>query len=292
MTEYIIENKNLKVTVSSYGAEIISVISKEDGKEHIWNANPGAWKRHAPVLFPLVGKYKDDKSKYNDKEYSMTQHGFARDMEFELLSKSENSISMNLLANDETFKKYPFDFELICTYVLKDNSIFVGWNVVNKGNETMYFSIGGHPAFIGSNDTLKDASIVFNDVKDEITYRLLNDKGLIVRNDFIMNLTADGSVKLSEDFFDRDAYVFENSQSKSISLVEDGKKIVTVNFDAPVFGIWSAAKKNVPFVCIEPWYGRTDGEDFDGDITSREWGNVLNAGSTFNERYEIVIENI
>lgn len=285
MAQYIIENESFKVVVDSMGCELTSVVRKADGREFIWNADPAAWKRHAPVLFPLIGKYKDDTSVYAGKEYHMGQHGFARDMEFTLVSADDKKVAMVLKQSEASKEKYPFDFELICSYALDDNVVTAGWEVRNPAKETMYFSIGGHPAFVGEGATLSDASLHFETDKNEIGYSLIAGKGLMGRDVYPLALDENKCAKMSPDFFDKDALIVENSQCKTVSLVENGEKFVTVTFDAPVFGIWSAAAKNVPFVCIEPWYGRTDAVDFTGEIKDREWGNKLEEGEVFKASY-------
>ena len=136
--EYKIENEFLEAVVCSKGCELVSVKTKKDGAEHIWQGNPDAWKRHAPVLFPLVGKYKDNKTEYQGKTYEMSQHGFARDMEFVPVSKTKDSIVMNLTDTKETLEKYPFHFELQCSFTLKGSSIEAGWKVINSDAETSF----------------------------------------------------------------------------------------------------------------------------------------------------------
>lgn len=284
---YIIENEVLKVTICSKGCEIISAVTKNDGQERIWQANPEAWKRHAPVLFPLVGKYKDNQVTYQGKQYEMLQHGFARDMEFTLAGQSGDSIEMKLSDTPETLEKYPFAFELLCSYTLKGSSIEVGWRVINTNQEMMYFSIGAHPAFICPGKTsLSGCEIAFATEKKELYYKLLNEDGLVKDKRYAMPLSG-AAVEVSTDFFDRDAYIFEDSQCSGVSLLDDEKPFVSVRFDTPVVGLWSPAGKNVPFICIEPWYGRADSADFAGTLAMREWGNALAAGEIFEQGYTI-----
>ena len=148
MAEYVLENNILKVTVDSKGCEIRDVLCKTDNTHRMWNANPEGWKRVAPVLFPLIGKYKDNQSIYNGKVYEMGQHGFARDMEFTLVKHNDGMLVMRLESDESTKEKYPFDFALELEYHLIDNEIKEVYRVINKDNVMMHFSIGGHPAFV------------------------------------------------------------------------------------------------------------------------------------------------
>lgn len=287
MVEYVIENTELKAVISSKGSELISAVLKKDNSERIWQANPESWKRHAPILFPLVGKYRNNQSEYRGKIYEMFQHGFARDMEFTLMEQTEDSITMKLEQTEETLKQYPFAFELLCRYALQGSRIAVSWKVVNTNHETMYFSIGAHPAFIcPGKESLAGCEVCFETEKSVLTYELLNEKGLVEAQQYALKL-QDSRVSVSSDFFDHDAYVFENDQCNRVSLLDDGKPFVSVSFDAPVFGLWSPAYKNVPFICIEPWYGRADRDSFTGSLKEREWGNALEAGQVFELSYEI-----
>lgn len=294
MAEYILENEPFKAVVSSKGCELISVVRKTDGREYLWCGAPEIWKRHAPVLFPLVGKYRNDTVRHDGKTYHMTQHGFARDLEFELTEQTDTSVWMRLAATPDTKEQYPFDFILYCGYQLTENRVSVFWRVENKDTETLYFSLGGHPAFTcgqersGNSASMAGCTLAFNTFQPVIRYRLLNQEGLVAENINGLALGQQGRVSVTPDFFDRDAYIIEHNQCHCVSLEQDGKAFVTVSFDAPVFGLWSPPHKNVPFVCIEPWYGRADSADFDGALKERAWGNELAPGETFRARYEIL----
>ena len=281
--QYKIYNDDFDVIIDSKGCVIISVVRKQDSKQYIWNCNPDAWKRHTPVLFPLVGRYKNDTSVYKGKEYHMTQHGFARDSEFTLVHKEDNVIIMKLISSEETKQKYPFDFELMITHRLSGNNISTIWEVKNTGDDVMYFSIGGHPAFVCGDNAI-GAQIRFDTEDDKVAYKLLSEDGLLMTEEHNLTLSIYNDT-ITKEFFDKDALIVENSGIKSVSLSKDCEPVVEVMFKAPVFGLWSAAGKGVPFVCIEPWYGRTDAIDSDGSLTAREWGNELAGGETFTGGY-------
>ena len=275
-----LENNFLAISIDTHGAELSSVFNKKENKEMLWQGDPAYWGRKSPVLFPVVGKYRNGKTTFEGKEYASGQHGFARDSEFTLVEETVDRLSFQLTGNADTLKQYPFNFSLICSYGLIDNKILVGWAVKNTDTKTIYFSIGAHPAFY-----CKKGETVLSMNGENLQYNLINGDGLYtspkynIENEFVLN----------DSVFDNDALIIENSDVNEISLIDNDKKYLTVKFDAKVFGIWSPAKKNAPFVCIEPWYGRCDAEDFEGDITAREWSNSLEANETWYKEYEIEI---
>lgn len=282
---YNISNEELTVSIESFGAEIRS-IKDQSGHEYMWQADPAYWKRTSPILFPLVGNYKDKESVYEGKTYTLSQHGFARDMEFDLVDSSKDRIVFRLEDNDKTLTKYPFRFMLEVEYVLTGKSVSVNWRVSGKDQDIMYFSIGAHPAF---NCRLEDSYLTFakgaeEAVSDHITSYVLNSEGLITNSTKKYDLD-NGKLHLSNELFAGDALVVEDRQAAIVSLYEKDTRIVTVSFDAPLFGLWSPAGKNAPFMCIEPWYGRADGEDFDKKLENRKYTNVLRKGETFEEGY-------
>ncbi len=293
--KYVLENEKLKLVVDSLGCEIKSVMEKETNREFMWNGNPDAWKRTAPVLFPIVGKYRDNESLYEGKTYTMSQHGFARDNEFDLVENNGHKLVMKLLSNDSFKEKYPFDFALYIEYELNDNRIKKTLKVVNTDNKEIYFSIGGHPAFVCPelNESQAGVKICFEEMRQDnkdshkISYKLLSEDGLVVNKEYDLELDSNYEFRVDKTFFDKDALIVENGQAKKVSLAYNGKKYVTVKFDAPVFGLWSAAKKDVPFICIEPWYGRADAVDFNKDLTKREWSNKLSVNEEFVRSYEV-----
>ena len=237
--QYTLSNDNFEVIVDSKGCEIVSVIRKSDNKQYIWSGQPDIWKRHTPVLFPLVGRYKNDTSIYEGKEYHMTQHGFARDMEFSLVMKDNSAVVMKLESDENTKAVYPFDFELKITHRLADNNVITIWEVVNKDNKEMYFSIGGHPAFVCGENAI-GAQVRFETKENGIQYHLLSKDGLVQPDIHYMPIT-NKNVTLTENFFDKDAYIIENNDIKCVSLCKDCKPVVEVIFDTPVFGLWSSA---------------------------------------------------
>ena len=294
---YFLENDNMKVEIDSLGAEVKSVIRKDHMREYMWYGNPEYWGRTSPVLFPFVGSLKDKKYIWKGREYAMGQHGFARDMEFQPVGRTEEEIWFQLESGPETLAKYPFPFVLQIGYRLvsagETDDVLVMWKVMNPADDTMYFSIGAHPAFLcpvhgpNQNQTGRKAGcrLYFEGADTIYYYGLDTGSGLALRENIELGLDH-GYVPITEDFFDRSAYIVEGSQTGRVGLAdEEGRHIVDVCFDTPLFAVWSPEKKDAPFICIEPWYGRCDAVDFEGDLSRREFTNILRAGGTFEGGY-------
>ncbi len=285
---YEISNTELSVKIVSKGAELRAVTDQKSGKEYLWNGDSAYWGRVSPVLFPLVGNYYEHESLYDGKTYTMGQHGFARDAEFTLVEQKDTSIRFQLLASEETKQLYPFDFVLEIGYELTGRELKILWTVKNPESETIYFSIGAHPAF---NCNLNTAALKF-DTEEDLTVTYLNTATGCVGGRKETLPTDHGILHLSEEMFDDDALILEEKQTKAISILdENGSEQVQVTFDSPLVGIWSPAGKHAPFVCIEPWYGRSDRDGFNKRLEEREYGNILKAGEEFQAEYTIMFKN-
>ena len=291
MASYELKNEQIAITVDSHGAELKSLKKLADDQEYMWCGDKKYWGRTSPVLFPFVGGLKNKEYRFEGKTYSMTQHGFARDMDFELETQTESELWFTLESTEETLARYPFPFILNLGYRLEGSTVAVLWKVENPSEKQMYFSIGGHPAFncpLTEGTKQSDYSVSFADT-DEIVSTRISEEGLATGCMDIYHL-ADGHLSLTSNLFDHDALVIEDHQTDTVALCrKDGTPYLTVKMEAPLFGIWSPPGKNAPFVCIEPWYGRCDDEYFDGDLTEREWGHKLAPHQTFEASYTITV---
>lgn len=271
------------------GAELKSLKRVADAREYLWQGDPAYWSRTSPVLFPIVGALKNGRYRINEKEYPMGQHGFARDMEFQLKSQVASEIWFSLRSDEKTLAVYPYPFLLEIGYELVGSAVIVKWRVSNPEEEPIWFSIGGHPGFLcpidpGTDQTQYRLSF---DTKEQIVSSCIED-GLLGKDKKTYRL-RDGVLPITAELFDGDALVVENDQAHRVALVKpDGTAYLTVDFDAPLFGVWSPPKKKAPFICIEPWYGRCDSVDFAGEFQDREWGQSLSRGS-FEAQYKITI---
>lgn len=289
MALFQISNDRITIQVDSMGAELKSLKRVADAREYMWHGDPAYWGRTSPVLFPIVGALKNGRYRIGDREYPMGQHGFARDMEFQLKSQVASEIWFSLHSDTGTLAAYPYPFLLEIGYELMGSTVTVKWRVSNSEKGPICFSIGGHPAFLCPIDPGTDQTqykLRF-DAKEQIVSSCI-EGGLLGKEKKTYRL-RDGVLPITADLFDGDALVIENDQAHSVALAgPDGMPYLTVDFDAPLFGIWSPPKKRAPFICIEPWYGRCDSVDFSGEFQDREWGQSLSGGS-FEVQYRITV---
>ena len=278
-----ISNSILSASIKHSGAELFSIKDNQNN-EYIWEGNPDFWGKHSPVLFPIVGTLKNNSYKINDKEYHLPRHGFARDMEFELIDKSENRVVFSLQSSTETLTKYPFEFELQLIYTLNESSLTLEYKVINKGDTTMPFSIGAHPA-IALPGNFDDYALEF-EKEEAIKYYIL-ENDLISSQTKILE-TTHNIVPLNYELFKNDALIFKTLESKSLTILKDSKPYVKVAYnDFPSLGVWT--KENAPFICIEPWLGYSDTDENSGDLYEKEGILTLEENKSFDAKFSITI---
>jgi galactose mutarotase-like enzyme len=286
---YEIKNSFISAKIDSFGAQLNSLKKIDVDLEYIWQADPQYWNRHAPILFPIVGRLKEDEYFYKNQKYSMTQHGFARDCEFELIEKDDDYLNFRLKSSDKTLEIYPFSFELDIFYELIENRLIISYRVKNKTKGEMFFSIGAHPAFNWplDNEEKNDCYFEFEDIKSTKRY-FLNDKGLVYDNADLE--IKDNKIPLSEELFKDDALVF-NDLSINIVSFKNTKNTNYIKLDFekfPYLGLWSKPSA-APFLCIEPWIGLADSFDSSKKLEEKEGIIKLEIDEVFTSFYSIEI---
>ena len=251
----------LKIQTKKSGAELTSV--QYNGKEMLFqgakvlDSNGNIyWKRQAPILFPIVGQLKNSQTQIEGETYEMSQHGFARDMDFEEISKTENKHHYMLKYNEGTLKKYPYKFELHVIYEIIGDTLTVTYKVKNIDDKIIYFGLGGHPAF-NCDYSNGEYEILFSENENKIEFLKL--KNGLIDTEKAQNILQDNKIYLKEDTFDNDAVIMKNLKSNKVVLQnhETNQKILELDFTGfPYLALWS--KKGAPFVCIEPWQNTAD----------------------------------
>lgn len=269
-----------KAEVNSFGAELTSLTT--DGNPIIWKRDDIIWPRTAPVLFPIVGRLKDDTFRYGENQFQLSQHGFARDSEFEVVEQTTSSVTFKLSSEGMDKDKYPFGFQLFICFELSDNELLIRHKVVSIPNEKLYFSIGVHPAF-HIDGPISDYFLSFNSSFEQTRHYLTS--GLL--NGTTQQLGNSDSMDLTEELFKDDALIFIQPSCTEISLkhkkTSSHVKVSSENMTA--LGIWK--KPNAPFLCIEPWWGWTDNSNFEDDFSNKPGIHFLEDGNAREFTYSV-----
>lgn len=286
-----IKNQKIAVKINSKGAELVSLFNQENQTEYMWNADPTFWGKSSPVLFPIVGVLKENTYHFEGQTYTLPRHGFARDREFVVEKSEENSVTFLLISDEKSLKVYPFEFEFRLIYFLENNTLHVTYSVKNIGENKMYFSVGGHPAFavpLSENTTYDDYFLEFNKTENFKRWGLTSE-GLIDAQSFDF-LIDTYKLDLTKELFYDDAIVFKNLESSSVILKSD-KTNRQLKFDFegfPYLGIWAA--KDANFVCIEPWCGIADAANHTQELTEKEGIVVLDLDEIFERTWRVTID--
>jgi len=280
----LLENDHLSIGVSSAGAELTSIFNKKRQQEFLWQGHAQWWPRRAPVLFPIVGKLNQNSYRVHGTTFTLPQHGFARDSEFAWRDSSTDSVSLELKSGDETRARFPFDFSLMISYHLHGGTLTTQYTIRNTGSSLLPFSIGAHPGFaFSAGETLSDYYIEF-EKPEKLSRHLIQDGVFTGETEPVL----DGKIlPISDDLMKKDAIVFKDMKSDTLVL-KSRISDYCLKFHAaefPYFGIW--AKPGGPFVCLEPWCGLADNQDFRGDLSEKEGINILQPGETFVRGYAV-----
>ncbi len=272
-------NGEMEVTIAKDGAELVSV--KSGAYEYMWQANPKYWGRTAPVLFPIVGRLLSDKYEYKNETYTLNQHGFARDLTFEVKERTETSVVFMLKSNNETLSKYPFAFELLIGYEINEKELKVSYEVRNKSDDKMYYQIGGHPAF--NLDLDQEYTVEVSGKQDfyDLTGAYVNN----LKHNVPTNYNVD--VKT----FENGALIFKPQEdAHEITIKENGTDYVKMRFDDfKLMGVWTPEGQNAPFLCLEPWNGVADfARRSDNKLENKDYINELAKNATDKMAYTII----
>lgn len=285
---YTLENERYRARIKRHGAELISLIDRQTDKEWMWQGDRTYWGRHAPVLFPVVGTLKNGTYCMNGEAYSLPRHGFARDSQFDVIEHGNTKVVFRLCSSQQTREVYPFDFTLDITYTLTEKALEVSYLITNGTDQTMPFSIGGHPAFnIDLNQT--DWQLRFEQ-PETLELQLLDIQTGLLSGETLPFVEDETTVNLHLGLFDIDTLIFKNYQSAYIDAVhrQTGEGIRLHCADFPYFGVWTP---NAPFLCLEPWHGVADPTDASGDLMEKPGIRPLPPKGQFRCVYGIEVLN-
>ncbi|GAB2961277.1 aldose 1-epimerase family protein [Hymenobacter coalescens] len=293
MSAYFLENDLCRVRINAHGAELSSLVRKDLGAlEYIWPADAAVWGRHAPVLFPIVGRLPDDTYYHQGQVYRLPQHGFARDRAFELVEASATDVQLRLRDDAQSRAVFPFAFELTIGHRLQGHTVHVSWQVHNPAPDAeLLFSIGAHPAFrcpLLPDERFEDYSFRF-DHPVQLERHLL--RGGLLTGQTATVLANAAELPLSYELFSQDALVFKHYDFTRVALASRrSARAVQMQFDGfPYLGLWTKGPE-APFVCIEPWHGIASSVGAPGELADKEGIMTLAPGATFSAQYTITVE--
>ena len=283
-----LSNDIITIEVNEHGAELVSL--KKGGHEYLWNGDAAYWNRHAPILFPTVGKPYNNELHADGKVYPMKQHGYARDSEFVIIGDEKLRMLKSSLS-----ESYPYQLGLEVCYRLQDSAVEVMWTVENLDERDAWFQIGAHPGFMLPEYRAEDA------LHGHIRY--YDREGRSVSPVIVNGLEDGNRVPLPEprripvempigaDTFAHDALMFEDGQvAKAVLCDKNGKEVIAVSCpQAEAYGIWAPHREGCPFVCLEPWCGICDTKGFTGDISKRQYIHRLAPKEKYTFAYTIEV---
>lgn len=256
----ILENDTLCAKITEHGAELTSLANKKNGIEYLWQGDPAFWGRHSPVLFPIVGRLKDDTYEFSGNKYHLNQHGFARDLDFTVVETTKTTATFELVSSEETKKRYPFEFKLVLTYTLTETGLKFNYTVFDLGENPMYYGLGAHPAF----STKLLANDSYTDYQVELAPKAKR-KMIPLRANLLdlenAHYSETSILPITHDLFKDDALVYElekNPLEATLRNTKHGHGVTLTVSDAKAFGIWSCYPAKGDFVCLEPWWSVAD----------------------------------
>lgn len=284
-----LKNTSLTCEIAHCGAELRSLRDDTTNDEFIWQRDPRFWAASAPILFPVIGRFKDGGYLLDGRFHEIPKHGFARNMNFSLVASTVASATFQLTDNDATIAAYPYAFSLEVTFTLDNRTLAVDYRVVNRNARAMFFALGSHPAFnLPTNlGPLEFWSIHFDAIEKPVCHRV--SENLLGSAPEPFEFDINNSIVLTDDTFTRDALIFKDIRSRHLQIVhrEHGVRVRFDSDGASTLGIW--AKPGAPYVCLEPWCGFDDSSEINADIRQKPDLLHLGAGETFVTGYRITV---
>ncbi len=270
---HVLKNPKSLVSIDEQGAQIVAWLDLKKNQQVLWTVNEAYWNRVAPVLFPFVGRLKNDRYTFGGSSYPMKQHGFARDRVFDIIQASDEKLELQLRSDSASLEIYPFNFELGITFSLSESTLLIENTVRNIDKQPLICSFGAHPGF-HLEGLISEYAIQIEGMVS--AQRHLIQEGLYTGDTETLHFEDGGILNLNEDYFEQDAIVFKHEDIQKMRILKHGDGVLdfeTKGIIAPYWGIWK--KPGAPFICIEPWWGIADSINATGDLTQKEGMQII-----------------
>lgn len=285
----ILTNKWLRIEVSDEGAEFQRISGRQTGIEYLWSGNPTFWDRRSPLLFPIVGRLNNHRALIDNEEYFIPKHGFVSSTRFKKTGADPHSLTYQMESSPQMHKLFPFPFNLSVNYRLRSNFIVVTWFITNTGLYSMPFHIGGHPGIMYPqfNPRKRIKAYASFGCKGPIESASVGPTGCLSNERYKLDL-HNNLLAITDDCFKNDAIIIDKKQVNHISILDPDKKpYVSMDFNSPVLLLWSPYNVKAPFVCLEPWYGLCDAEDYNGEFRNRPYTQFVEPGKRMKLGYTL-----
>lgn len=283
-----LENDVAVVTFCEKGGEIASFVNKETGIQYMWQGDEAYWTGKNPILFPMVGNTYTKQYEIKGKQYAMKNHGLLRYVDFKCVKATDNEVIMEYETDSHALSQYPFPFIFRIIYVLEGFKLTIRYEIKNTGIDEMPFIFGLHPGFncpLTNDESFEDYRLVF-DQKETLQQLIISEQG--EKGLEYMDIKQK-EIALSYDEIERFGTLIYKGMHSSYITLKGKKHGVRLSIGGyPLLAIWTA-KKEAPFICIEPWYGHGDFYDCKDDFYHREGTMILKVGHTFTTAYSIEV---
>lgn len=287
----VLKNNQIEVTIDTVGAQPIKVINRQENFNYIWSGE--AWKRHAPILFPAIGKSNNDQYMVNGQVYSMPQHGVARDLEWEVTAQSENQVSLRLVATVRTKATYPFDFTLEVNYQVHENKLITKYIIRNNDDQIMPYALGSHPGFnipINGEGDFTDYELKFTPHQDEIKHLGINPAPFRDGSESVFDAIKDSNLQLTHSLFDNGLIILDAAEINEI-IAQSMKTTHSIKLNVsefPYVALWTMERAKEPYLCIEPFAGLPDRASNElTDWNHKKGNNFVEPNQKQSFQYEI-----
>lgn len=248
-------------------------IKDAEGKEYLWQGDEKYWKECAPNLFPYIARLTEGKYTLRGKTYEMPKHGFLRNSVLKLKEKTQTKMVFSLTDSEETYKMYPYHFEIKVKYELFENEFKVSYCVSNKDKKVMCFGVGGHPGFqvpIEQDLSFEDYFIEFAQGTD-IKRVGMSEDCFVTGDEEAFPLEENQRLSLRHNLFDNDAIILKDAPSRVAIASEKGSaRIEMETSHLGYLGIWHKPASDAPYVCIEPWSSLPARKDVIEDLEKQD----------------------
>ena len=271
-----IENDQIRVGVKEFGGELTSFFDKRNGFEYLWQGDPDVWSGQSPVLFPVIGRLKDDGYTLGGVRYDCPKHGVARKRPFRVVENTGARLVLLQEEDENTLKSFPYKYKLYEIFTVEGRTLRTELRVENSDSKTMYFGVGAHPGF-----NCRIGDILEFSQNETLRTEMIDMELRLRKTDTFPVLENDNKIEITEHIFDSDALILKDVKSEYITLhAFGGERDVKFTYSAPYLGIW--AKPVAPYVCLEPWCGVDDSTASGGIFETKEGNNSIGPGVTFS----------